>query len=102
MNEEKMTVEEMPKDVEETLKKIYEDKIGKIMLNKKISTAYKKCEQQLVEIQEEVVADTDIAMEERIQFVYFINQIKQNIINKYKSETIIKEIPTETEVLENA
>ena len=71
-------------------------------MNKKITVAYRKCEQQLVEVVEEVIADRHIAMEERIQFVSFINKIKQNISNKFKSENVIKEIAIEKEVLENA
>ena len=71
-------------------------------MNKKITVAYRKCEQQLVEVVEEVIGDRHIAMEERIQFVSFINKIKQNISNKFKSENVVKEIPIEKEVLENA
>lgn len=71
-------------------------------MNKKITVAYRKCEQQLVEIVEEVIGDRHIDMEERIQFVSFINKIKQNISNKFKSENVIKEVPIEKEVLENA
>ncbi len=52
------------------------------MLNKKMSTAYKKCGQQLVEIQEEVIADRSIAMKDRIDFISFTNKIKQTIDNK--------------------
>lgn len=56
------------------------------MLNKKMSTAYKKCGQQLIEIQEEVIADRSIAMKDRIDFISFTNKLKQTIDNKVTAD----------------
>jgi hypothetical protein len=52
-----------------------------------MSTAYKKFGQQLVEIQEEVIADRSIAMKDRIDFISFTNKIKQTLDNKVISES---------------
>lgn len=70
-------------------------------MNKKIAIMYKKCNNQLIEVAEEVIADRHISMEDRIKFVTFINKMNATIDSKVKSESSINAETSVKEVVTN-